>query len=182
MHEMVFTRRFSMAHRLMSDKSPKCQNVHGHNVEVKVYIGAAQWLPAAWIKDPHRKLDLDVNMIEEFGAAKKLWHTWIDEYVDHGIQLNQNDTEFRDLIQRLVPHTRMLLTPGDPTMELCCVAFMAKCNAFLMKEHKGTLKCNKIILVETPTNTVTFDGNPHDHLSDSQDFWWNRADMTANDL
>lgn len=172
--KMVFTRRFEAAHRLMSDKSLKCQNPHGHSWTVKVTVEAVAPQP----------LDLQVNMVEEFGAAKKKWHTWIDEYVDHSVMFNINDVELIDTIRRLVPHTKMMLTPGDPTTEMCCALFMAKFNRFLEVEHNSRLLCTRIELIETPTNTVVFEGNSYTHLPAVPigEAWWSRDDMSTNDL
>lgn len=169
--KMVFTRKFEAAHRLLSDKSPKCNAPHGHSFQVKVTIEATK----------PKLLDNDVNMVEEFGAAKKLWHTWIDEYVDHSMMFNEKDPLY-DAVVMLVPHARVLLTPGDPTTEMVCATFMAKCNAFLKAEHGNALRCTRIEVVETATNTVVFDGNAHDHISAFWGHWWNRADMSTHDL
>lgn len=180
--KMVFTRKFEAAHRLMSDKSLKCQNPHGHSWVVKVTIEATP--------KHQQPLDLDINMVEEFGAAKKLWHTWIDEYVDHSIMLNQNDAEFIEVIRRVVPHTRLMLIPGDPTTEVTCALFKSKCQAFLESVHDERLECSRIELIETPTNTVVFDGNELEHLppgkfcdiEEYEQYWWHRADMSTNDI
>lgn len=176
--KMVFTRRFCSAHRLMSDKSPKCQNPHGHNWTVKVDVEA---------RDPE-PLDLKDNMVEEFGAAKKRWHTWIDDYVDHSIMLNQEDRIFIRTIHDVVPHTKMMLFPGDPTTEITCALFKSKLNAILRDEHDGKLVCTRIELVETPTNTVVFDGDENRHVPpglycdvEYEQYWWHRADMSTLD-
>ena len=177
--QLKFTRRFCSAHRLMSNLSPKCQNPHGHNWEVVAVIEPTQ----------SYMLDLNANMVVEFGAAKKKWHTWIDEYVDHSIMLNENDRQFIRLIREIVPHTRMMLVPGDPTTEITCALFKAKLNAILEEEHDGQLICTSITLVETPTNTVTFTGNennqvpPGTHLPENEyeQFWWHRPDMSTFD-
>jgi len=149
--------------------------VHGHNWEVKATIEAAE-------KYQDIPLDLNINMVEEFGASKKKWHSWIDDHVDHSIMLNEQDVELREVIWKLVPHGRVAVTPGDPTTELCCALFMAKCNAFLQSEHGDHLVCTRVELIETPTNTVIFEGKPHFHIPQGAAYWWNRADTSTNDV
>lgn len=168
---MVFTRKFEAAHRLMSDKSLKCNGPHGHSFVVKVTIESTSL----------QSLDGDINMIEEFGAAKKKWHVWIDECVDHSMMFNSKDPMWQ-YVRELIPHARILLTSGDPTTEMVCAAFMAKCNAFLIAEHGDRLKCTYIEVVETATNTVTFEGDPYFHIPQGIAYWWNRADMTTHDI
>ena len=49
------------------------------------------------------------------------------------------------------------------------------------------MKCNRVEVEETPTNTVVFQGDPDQAISmgsyDGLDEpWWVRADMSINDL
>jgi 6-pyruvoyltetrahydropterin/6-carboxytetrahydropterin synthase len=177
MFSLVFTRRYSMAHRLMADATSKCAVPHGHNelVTVKLQASAA------------RRLDGIANMVEPFEIAKTHWHRWIDEEVDHALQLSDRDP----LIGYFRQHeperlSRLLVTPGDPTTELLAACFMAKLNAFLEKDG-GLLRCVEVAVEETSTNTVTFTGDPAQALPDRSvtgnraDWWW-RADGSINDL
>jgi 6-pyruvoyltetrahydropterin/6-carboxytetrahydropterin synthase len=177
MFSLVFTRRYSMAHRLMADARSKCAVPHGHNELVTVKLQATT---------PQR-LDGAANMVEPFEIAKAHWHRWIDEEVDHALQLSDRDPligYFREHEpDRLV---RLLVTPGDPTTEMLAACFMAKLNAFLQNDRSG-LRCVEVVVEETPTNTVTFSGDPADVLPErptagNRSDWWSRADDSINDL
>ena len=78
---------------------------------------------------------------------------------------------------------RLLVTPGDPTTEVLACCMMAKLNAFLAAAG-GRLTCVEIRLEETPTNTVVFEGDPLAVLPRTPKLrpWWQRADMSINDL
>jgi len=170
MFSLVFTRRYSMAHRLLQGGSVKCAVPHGHNEFVTVKLVAAAPKP----------LDLRVNMVEPFERAKKQWHDWIDNHVDHALQLSSADPLigfFREAEPEKLE--RLLLTPGDPTTEMLAACFMAKISAFLAADG-GRLVCAEVSIEETPTNTVTFTGDPAAFLP--AEGWWNRADRTINDL
>ncbi|MDI2091251.1 6-pyruvoyl trahydropterin synthase family protein [Commensalibacter oyaizuii] len=175
MFELVFTRRFSMAHRLIHGSSEICATPHGHNEEVTVYLKAL---------DPG-SLDGKMNVLTPFEKAKSTWHRFIDGSVDHAFQLSENDP----LVEWFKQHepqrlSRLLLTPGDPTTELTACLFMAKLNSFLSIERSG-LYCDQIEIAETPTNTVRFTGNPSDFIPKNRkdkDCWWHRADMSISDL
>ncbi len=173
MFELVFSRRFAMAHRLRQG-SPRCAVPHGHNETVTVRLTATA--PA--------RLDGAANMVEPFERAKAAWHRWIDEAVDHALQLDAADPLVRwfaaEEPQRLA---RLLLTPGDPTTELLACLLMAKLNAFLAADG-GRLVCRAIALEETPTNTVTFEGDPATALPETgrRHPWWRRPDMSINDF
>lgn len=177
MFNLIFTRRYSMAHRLLAGDSSKCAVPHGHNELVVARLEAI----AA------KRLDGSCNMVEPFEAAKARWHRWIDEEVDHALQLSEGDPligYFRDREpERLA---RLLVTPGDPTTEVLAACFMAKCNAFL-EDNGGRLRCLEIRIEETPTNAVVFSGDPAVFLPDragrsNRSFWWQRPDLSINDL
>jgi len=174
MFSLVFTRRFSMAHRLISGTSVKCATPHGHNEFVTVRIQAIE---------PQR-LDGRVNMVETFERAKATWHRWIDDHVDHCLQLSDSDP-LLGWFRAHEPNTlaRILITPGDPTTEMLAACMMAKLGALLAADG-GKLHCVHIQIEETPTNTVTFEGDPLLVLPKaiSADAWWLRADMSINDL
>jgi 6-pyruvoyltetrahydropterin/6-carboxytetrahydropterin synthase len=177
MFSLVFTRRYSMAHRLIAHATSKCAVPHGHNELVTVRLQAS----AA------RRLDGAANMVVPFEAAKAKWHRWIDEEVDHALQLSDRDP----LIGYFREHeperlARLLVTPGDPTTEMLAACFMAKLNAFLEGDSSG-LRCVEVAVEETPTNTVTFAGDPAQVLPErsvagNRSDWWWRADGSINDL
>jgi len=178
MFSLVFSRRYAMAHRLLADTlngtGDKCATPHGHNETVTVTLRAAHPAP----------LDGGRNMVHPFEVAKATWHRWIDDQVDHAFQLAANDP----LLGYFQAHEparlpRLLITQGDPTTEVLACCFMAKLNAFLAAEATP-LVCVEISIEETPTNTVTFAGDPHDALGlpASPGHWWCRPDMTINDL
>ena len=177
MFGLIFTRRYSMAHRLLVETESKCAVPHGHNEHVIVRLEATA---------PGR-LDGAYNMVASFAAAKARWHRWIDEAVDHTLHLAETDP-LLDFFRNHEPTrlSRLLITPGDPTTEMLALCFMTKLDAFL--EHDGLrLRCAEVRIEETPTNTVAFAGNPTDFLparaeAASRPPWWRRPDMSINDL
>ncbi|GBR54196.1 hypothetical protein AA106555_1591 [Neokomagataea thailandica NBRC 106555] len=174
--ELVFTRRFSMGHRLISGSSERCAMVHGHNEYVTIRLKAMQ--PA--------RLDGQQNVIVPFAEAKTRWHNFIDNIVDHALQLSEQDP-LLNWFQTNEPERakRIIVTPGDPTTELMAALLLAKLNAFLAADG-GKLCALGIELQETPTNTVRLDGSPDAFLPTSgrpaAQCWWHRADLTISDL
>jgi 6-pyruvoyltetrahydropterin/6-carboxytetrahydropterin synthase len=172
MFSLLFSRRYSMAHRLLLDVAPKCSIPHGHNETVTVRLVATRPAP----------LDGAANMVEPFERAKAQWHRFIDEAVDHAFQLNEADPLLAHFIAA-EPHRlpRIMLFPGDPTTEALACCLMAKLGAFLAADG-GRLRCAELRIEETPTNTVSFDGDPDAALPFPGDRWWRRPDMSINDL
>lgn len=170
---LEFTRRYCMGHRLLAGLAPKCAFPHGHNEYVRVRLA------------PRAQATLDGvgNMIEEFGEAKRMWHRWIDDAVDHSFQLSERDPLVEYFLENepaAIPH--LLITPGDPTTECLAACFMEKISAFL-RFQKSELDCVSVRISETPTNSVTLHATEKRLLPDvSHTPWWRRADMSINDL
>jgi 6-pyruvoyltetrahydropterin/6-carboxytetrahydropterin synthase len=112
-----------------------------------------------------------------------MWHQWIDDAVDHSFQLSERDPlveYFLDQEPAGIP--RLLITPGDPTTECLAACFFEKLTAFL-REQSSLLEVASIKISETPTNAVTLDAISVSLLpAMSYVPWWQRADMTINDL
>ncbi|MGO3517733.1 MAG: 6-pyruvoyl trahydropterin synthase family protein [Acetobacter cibinongensis] len=175
MPDLVFTRRFSMGHRLIHGASETCALPHGHNEFVTVKLSAT---------NPVR-LDGHGNMPVSFQRAKSTWHRFVDEKLDHALQLAEDDPLLEWFRQHEPERARrIVVTPGDPTTELMVCLLMAKINAFLLADE-NLLKCVEVSLQETPTNTVTFSGNPQDFLPSPRLpklCWWYRPDMSISDF
>ncbi len=166
-----------MSHRLFNLKNSKCFVPHGHNEYVKVYL----------VSTEDDNLDGNTNMSNGFNALKETWHNWIDNAVDHSMQLSNIDP-LLDYFKDNEPEnlTHLLITPGDPTTEILAACFYAKINSFLQHDEIN-MRCIKVEIEETPTNTVIFSGDPQKAIS-RKDYegprvpWWMRPDMTINDL
>ncbi len=165
--ELTFTRRFCMAHRLTSGASAKCATPHGHNELVTVTL----------VPTRPERLDGVGNMVVEFGAAKRRWHAFVDDHLDHGLQLGEDDPLLAFATEAF-PGWRLVVTPGDPTTELLAVLLMAKCQSFLDDEGLP-LRCARVKLEETPTNAVLFTGTPAEVLP-RREGWWSRADGSTS--
>lgn len=166
-----------MSHRLYNIKQGKCYVPHGHNEFVTVHL----------VSNDDDRLDGISNMSNQFETLKKTWHGWIDNAVDHTMQLSSSDPllqYFKDNEPENLP--RLMITPGDPTTEVLAACFFSKINAFL-KDEGINMKCIRVDVEETPTNTVTFKGDPDVAISLGEYVgpdtpWWQRADMSINDL
>ncbi len=176
MPNLIFTRRFSMGHRLIHSANESCSLPHGHNEYVTVTLKQNQTVP----------LDGISNMPISFENAKNTWHRFVDERLDHALQLAHDDPLLQWFrVNEPTRASRIIVTPGDPTTELMACLLKAKLTAFLKAEN-SILYCSELSIRETSTNMVSFQGNPSDILP-QQDInkgtpWWNRPDMSISDL
>ena len=168
MLELRFTRRFSMGHRLIQGASESCALPHGHNEFVTVHLA-----PNAL-----RRLDGASNMPVSFERAKGRWHRFVDERLDHALQLSDADPLlgwFR--ANEPARAERIVVTPGDPTTELMACLMLAKLSAMLADDG-GLLRCVALTLEETPTNTVSLTAEALTLLPSVHGGWWTRPDMS----
>ena len=174
MPDLIFTRRFSLGHRLIHGASESCALPHGHNEFITVRLKPSTVT----------RLDGAGNMPVSFQKAKSTWHRFVDERLDHALQLAADDP----LLAWFQTHeparaARIVVTPGDPTTELMVCLLMSKLNAFLSAEG-GVLYCSELSIEETPTNTVSFQGDPAMIIpaqAEPGSRWWTRPDMSISD-
>ncbi len=162
-----------MAHRLYSECSPKCVIPHGHNEYIKVRLCSRTEKP----------LCHDVNMVAVFHEAKSVWHHFVDNHLDHTLQLRSDDPMLAYFVEHEPKQlSRIVTTPGDPTTEIMCACLMAKLQAIL-NINAPDLVCVEFELEETPTNTVLLSGQNafKPHLPQG-DYWFYRPDNSVNDL
>jgi 6-pyruvoyltetrahydropterin/6-carboxytetrahydropterin synthase len=171
MVRLNFSRRYSMAHRLLHDPSSKCRTPHGHDEVVTIRLR------------PLTPMDLGGgNMSAAFSQAKGTWHAWIDGFVDHALQLNAEDP-LLGYFQREEPAqlTRIMVFNGDPTTEALAIAFFRKLSAILAAE--ALFAVEEISVQETPTNAVTLTAADLDALGGwTPGDWALRPDASLNDL
>ena len=174
MLDLVFTRRFSMGHRLIHGASESCALPHGHNEFVTVRLR-----PTA-----PRRLDGAGNMVVSFQRAQSRLRPSVDARRPPGLPLAEDEP----LLSWFRAHEperarRIIVTPGDPTTELMACLMMAKLNT-LLDADGALLRCAEITLQETPTNTVRYEGDPLDVLPAPRpagQCWWRRADDSIAD-
>ena len=170
---LEFTRRYTMAHRLIADPHDKCATPHGHNEYVAVRLA------------PTETLRLDgAAMLTPFAKLKGRWHAWIDGAVDHAFQVNAADPLI-GFFRAHEPHrlARLMVFPGDPTTEALAALFWLKLEAFLRADDLP-YRVAGVRVEETPTNAVLltpegFDPRALDPLGVA---WPRRADMSINDF
>ena len=173
MAALEFTRRYTMAHRLLATKSPKCAIPHGHNEFVTVRLA-----PTASFRFS------ETNSAAPFDQIKKRWHQWIDENVDHTLHLGENDPLIGFFREHEPGRLAQIMTfQGDPTTEALAACFWLKLSAFVADEGLP-FTVAEVRIEETPTNTVIVNRDVFDAGASGLrgGAWPLRADMSINDF
>ena len=142
---LVFTHDIQVGHRLYLQPG-KCQQIHGHSMEVSLRL-------QVHFNDDGYAVN-DEGMDLEFGAVKKIFREYLDDFYDHHLLLNEKDPWAREVLigndilseyRQTLPGLRKV--PGDPSTEN-----IAKWIAQWCAEE---LRCMTIVEVqETKTNAV----------------------------
>lgn len=173
MAQLEFSRRYAMAHRLLADPASKCAVPHGHNETVTILL------------EPQARFRFGgANALAPFEAVKGRWHRWIDQRVDHALQLNEADPLLGYFREREPERLAQIMTfPGDPTTEALAASFWLKLQAYLACDELPFMVA-QVRVEETPTNTVvlTRDSFDPDECGLAQTAWPLRADMSINDF
>jgi len=171
MAALEFTRRYAMAHRLLADPASKCAVPHGHNEIVTVRL------------EPHAAFRFGgSNALAPFERVKSRWHRWIDEHVDHALQLGAGDPLigfFRD--HEPARLARIMTFPGDPTTEALAACFWLKLAVFLADEELP-FSVSEVRVEETPTNAVVLTRFDADACDMPATAWSRRPDMSINEF
>jgi 6-pyruvoyltetrahydropterin/6-carboxytetrahydropterin synthase len=172
MPQVRFTRRFSMAHRLLADAGSRCAVPHGHNEFVTVTLATDEPMDFG-----------GSNYVASFESLKKRWHGFIDGAVDHAFQVSAADP-LLDWFRTHEPQrlNQIMVFDGDPTTEAFAIALRRKIEAILTAEGSA-YACIELALEETPTNTIvvgeTLSAAERGWMAGG---WMDRPDLSINDL
>lgn len=173
MMEFKFFRKWEAAHRLIEgvNQNTLCSQPHGHTWSVEVILR----------KKSFKQLNGIDNVMVPFQKAKSRWHQWIDEHLDHAMIMNEKDPLI-EFLKKENPVGRVVITPGDPTTEMLALLMKSKLEQFLIAEG-DELYCEKIILHETQTNSVIFEGSTREYFPANAvgraNAWWLRPDFST---
>ena len=166
-----FTRRFSMAHRLIADATSRCAVPHGHNEYVKVAL------------EPTTEIEFGgSNYAASFAQLKTRWHGFVDRSLDHAFQLNLTDPLLGYFKEHEAHRLNQVLTmDGDPTTEALVIALWRKLEAIIAAEGLP-FRLAELAIEETPTNTVLARGLTEAERAWPLAGWCDRADNSINDI
>ena len=77
---------FSAANRLTHHYNGACKNLHGHNYDIAITLGAKQ-------------LD-EFGFVMDFCKVKKLCNDWIEQHWDHVVILDAEDTTLLEFLKQ----------------------------------------------------------------------------------
>jgi 6-pyruvoyltetrahydropterin/6-carboxytetrahydropterin synthase len=131
---------FSMGHRL-SHHEGLCKNIHGHNYTVIVSL---------------KSLNLNENgMIMDFGDLKAIVNSYLKQYYDHALMVNEVDTDGIEKLKEVIPYLKVLIVPYEPTAEnMSKEIFDYVTNE--VKKYNGEIDVDFVTVYETDGSQATY--------------------------
>lgn len=126
---------FDAAHRLHRlPPSHPCRNLHGHTYRVRVELTSSS-------------LDPGTAMTADFAEVKTVLKEVIDQ-LDHAVLVAEDDTELRELVERLGSRVAVLPVTQTTAEEL------ARHIYYYLRNRLPMVRC--VCVWETPTNAAWF--------------------------
>ncbi len=137
---------FDMGHRVPSHNG-KCRNLHGHRYKVEVVVDGIV------IKT---KGSSDEGMVIDFGDLKRIMMEQIDEPLDHGLMLSNEDPVL-PLLMSSKASDWMKIIPVSciPTAENIAMLIFEKLEPELLQ---AGIKLEAVNIWETPTSCAYYGG------------------------
>lgn len=137
------TLEWDMGHRVPNHKS-KCKNLHGHRYKIEIFVD-------------DKIIDTtgasDEGMVIDFGDIKTIGNSIIDEELDHGFMVYEQDSYYEIFKNLKEDGQKIIFVPFIPTAE--------NISKWLFKRLERLFKARNIRLHsvkiwETPTSTAEF--------------------------
>ncbi len=127
---------FCAGHRLVNHGG-KCENFHGHNYRLEVFVSAEE-------------LD-EVGRVIDFSHLRDLFKGWIDEHWDHGFILAEFDKNGIEAMRQVEPY-KLYLLPANPTAENMAGHLMKNVAPEIVPDGGRRIEVSRIILWETDSS------------------------------
>ena len=132
---------FSAAHRLLNYHADKCSNLHGHNYDISVTLGAKQLNKFGFVMD--------------FRQVKELCNDWVDKYCDHAVILNKDDVTLLEFFQKEQQKFFLLANEDSTSVEnLAKYAFMQLTE--IIEQEDKQIKLLQVEISETENCTAIY--------------------------
>jgi 6-pyruvoyltetrahydropterin/6-carboxytetrahydropterin synthase len=123
--------RFCAGHRLVGHEG-RCQNLHGHNYLVELYVTGD-------VQDA-------VGRVMDFSVLKSRFKGWLDEHWDHAFLLWDTDHVALRAIRSVQPH-RVFELPYNPTAENMARYLLEEVGPGLLADT--TARLERVVVWET---------------------------------
>ena len=142
--------QWDMGHRVLNHRSV-CKGIHGHRYKAEICLEGELIVDSGLSEE---------GMVIDFSDIKKIAQKFIQNKLDHGFMVWDQDDELLDFFKHSKGH-KLVIVPFTPTAENVAAYIFQKLKNEFSDKFKTGLHLHSIKLWETPSSYALYENNKY---------------------
>ena len=140
--------QWDMGHRVLNHRSV-CKGIHGHRYKAEICLEGELIVDSGLSEE---------GMVIDFSDIKKIAQKFIQNELDHGFMVWNQDDELLDFFKHSKGH-KLVVVPFTPTAENVAAYIFQKLKNEFLDKFKTGLHLHSVKLWETPSSYALYENN-----------------------
>ena len=140
--------QWDMGHRVLNHRSV-CKGIHGHRYKAEICLEGELIVDSGSSEE---------GMVIDFSDIKKIAQKFIQNKLDHGFMVWDQDDELLDFFKHSKGH-KLVIVPFTPTAENIAAYIFQKLKNEFSDKFKTGLHLHSVKLWETPSSYALYENN-----------------------
>ena len=140
--------QWDMGHRVLNHRSV-CKGIHGHRYKAEICLEGELIVDSGLSEE---------GMVIDFSDIKKIAQKFIQNKLDHGFMVWNQDDELLDFFKHSKGH-KLVVVPFTPTAENVAAYIFQKLKNEFLDKFKTGLHLHSVKLWETPSSYALYEKN-----------------------
>ena len=140
--------QWDMGHRVLNHRSV-CKGIHGHRYKAEICLEGELIVDSGLSEE---------GMVIDFSDIKKIAQKFIQNKLDHGFMVWNQDDELLDFFKHSKGH-KLVVVPFTPTAENVAAYIFQKLKNEFLDKFKTGLHLHSVKLWETPSSYALYENN-----------------------
>ena len=140
--------QWDMGHRVLNHRSV-CKGIHGHRYKAEICLEGELIVDSGSSEE---------GMVIDFSDIKKIAQKFIQNKLDHGFMVWDQDDELLDFFKHSKGH-KLVIVPFTPTAENVAAYIFQKLKNEFSDKFKTGLHLHSVKLWETPSSYALYENN-----------------------
>ena len=140
--------QWDMGHRVLNHRSV-CKGIHGHRYKAEICLEGELIVDSGLSEE---------GMVIDFSDIKKIAQKFIQNKLDHGFMVWNQDDELLDFFKHSKGH-KLVVVPFTPTAENVAAYIFKKLKNEFLDKFKTGLHLHSVKLWETPSSYALYENN-----------------------
>ena len=140
--------QWDMGHRVLNHRSV-CKGIHGHRYKAEICLEGELIVDSGLSEE---------GMVIDFSDIKKIAQKFIQNKLDHGFMVWNQDDELLDFFKHSKGH-KLVVVPFTPTAENVAAYIFQKLKNEFSDKFKTGLHLHSVKLWETPSSYALYENN-----------------------